>query len=70
MTRAMETSDIILKYFPDLPTDSDDMLREGSPIPPEPPSGSWRPEYKASIETYLFFNFIRFKKALQNYICL
>jgi len=46
MTRAMETSDIILEYFPDIPTETDDMLREGSPIPPEPPSGSWRPEHQ------------------------
>lgn len=49
MTRAKETAEIILKYLPDIPTASDDLLREGSPIPPEPPSGTWRPEKQVSI---------------------
>ncbi|GFY72585.1 hypothetical protein TNIN_350641 [Trichonephila inaurata madagascariensis] len=40
MTRAQETSDIILKHFPDLPVEDCDLLREGFPIPPDPPS-SW-----------------------------
>ncbi|XP_052800306.1 serine/threonine-protein phosphatase PGAM5, mitochondrial-like isoform X2 [Mya arenaria] len=44
MTRAQETADIIHKHLPDLPRENDDMLREGAPIPPEPPSGNWRPE--------------------------
>ncbi|GFU41484.1 hypothetical protein NPIL_690381 [Nephila pilipes] len=41
MTRAKETSDIILKYFPDLPVEDCDLLREGFPIQPEPPSQKW-----------------------------
>ncbi|GFQ70134.1 hypothetical protein TNCT_675851, partial [Trichonephila clavata] len=41
MTRAQETSDIILKHFPDLPVEDCDLLREGFPIPPDPPAQSW-----------------------------
>lgn len=48
MTRAIETSDIILKHLPGLSTETDDMLKEGAPIPPEPPTGSFRPELEAS----------------------
>ncbi|XP_060561094.1 serine/threonine-protein phosphatase PGAM5, mitochondrial-like isoform X2 [Ruditapes philippinarum] len=44
MTRAQETADIIHKQLPDLPREECDLLREGAPIPPEPPSGNWRPE--------------------------
>ncbi|XP_045173415.2 serine/threonine-protein phosphatase PGAM5, mitochondrial-like isoform X2 [Mercenaria mercenaria] len=44
MTRAKETADIIHKQLPDLPREECDLLREGAPIPPEPPSGNWRPE--------------------------
>ncbi|XP_060077026.1 serine/threonine-protein phosphatase PGAM5, mitochondrial-like [Ylistrum balloti] len=44
MTRAKETADIIQKFFPDVPRKETDMLREGAPIPPEPPMGHWRPE--------------------------
>lgn len=28
---------------------SDDSLKEGAPIPPEPPLGSWRPEQKVNF---------------------
>ena len=45
MTRARETADIIHKQMPDLPREESDFLREGAPIPPEPPSGSWKPEH-------------------------
>lgn len=44
MTRARETADIIHKHLPELPREEDSLLREGAPIPPEPPSGNWRPE--------------------------
>ncbi|KAL4223547.1 hypothetical protein ACF0H5_017018 [Mactra antiquata] len=44
MTRARETADIIHKSLPDLPREESDLLREGAPIPPEPPIGHWRPE--------------------------
>ena len=44
MTRAKETASVIQKYLPDVPVKQCDMLREGAPIPPEPPVGQWRPE--------------------------
>ena len=44
MTRAKETADIIHKQLPELPREESDLLREGAPIPPEPPVGHWRPE--------------------------
>ncbi|KAK7073070.1 hypothetical protein SK128_023838 [Halocaridina rubra] len=45
MTRATETANIIMENI-DVPKDviNCDLLREGAPIPPEPPLGSWRPE--------------------------
>ncbi|XP_035230114.1 serine/threonine-protein phosphatase PGAM5, mitochondrial-like [Stegodyphus dumicola] len=46
MTRALETGEIIHRYVPDVPIEDDDLLREGSPIPPEPPIGTYREEYK------------------------
>lgn len=52
MTRAQETADIIHKHLPDLPRESSDLLREGAPIPPEPPVGHWRPERHVSCLTY------------------
>ena len=49
MTRARETADIIHKVLPDIPREETDILREGAPIPPEPPLGSWRPEKNVRI---------------------
>lgn len=50
MTRATETADIIAESLPnDIPREKCDLLREGSPIPPEPPGGIWRPEYSVSF---------------------
>lgn len=46
MTRAVETAKLIHTYMPDLPHITDECLREGAPVPPEPPIGSWRPEPK------------------------
>ncbi|XP_072044683.1 serine/threonine-protein phosphatase PGAM5, mitochondrial-like isoform X2 [Amphiura filiformis] len=46
MSRAIQTADIIAKSLPDVPRDVCDMLREGAPIPPEPPIGHWKPELK------------------------
>lgn len=46
MTRAQETADIILKeidYDPKLMKHCS-FIREGAPIPPQPPVGHWRPE--------------------------
>ncbi|KAK6968418.1 serine/threonine-protein phosphatase PGAM5 mitochondrial-like isoform X1 [Biomphalaria glabrata] len=46
MTRAIETAKLIHKHLPELEYKQDEILREGAPIPPEPPLGSWRPEQK------------------------
>ncbi len=52
MTRAMETADVIMKELGQLsgqetlpvPEDPDPILREGSPVRPEPDVGTWKPE--------------------------
>lgn len=46
LIRAAETADIIAKYLPDLPRETCPMLREGSPVEPDPSSSRWRPEKK------------------------
>jgi serine/threonine-protein phosphatase PGAM5 len=48
MKRAIETSELILKELQplnELEIQESDLLREGAPIPPEPPVGRWRPEH-------------------------
>lgn len=45
MTRATETANIMMQYLGKIDTvETSDLLREGAPIPPEPPAGHWRPE--------------------------
>uniref|UniRef100_A0A182Q424 Serine/threonine-protein phosphatase PGAM5, mitochondrial n=1 Tax=Anopheles farauti TaxID=69004 RepID=A0A182Q424_9DIPT len=44
MTRAQETAEIIGKSLSHLKLVDCPLLEEGSPIPPEPPVGHWRPE--------------------------
>ncbi|XP_025201840.1 serine/threonine-protein phosphatase PGAM5, mitochondrial-like [Melanaphis sacchari] len=45
MTRAMETCSIIQKQLsPDIPLTSSDLLIEGAPVQPDPPSKRWKPE--------------------------
>lgn len=45
MTRATETAKIILNKLENVEeVEQCDLLREGAPIPPEPPIGSWKPE--------------------------
>ncbi|XP_068216845.1 serine/threonine-protein phosphatase PGAM5, mitochondrial-like isoform X1 [Palaemon carinicauda] len=45
MTRATETANIILEKLDEAKViDHCDLLREGAPVPPEPPIGSWKPE--------------------------
>ena len=34
--------------LPDVPTERCDLIREGAPFPPDPPSRSWRPDYSVS----------------------
>ncbi|CAN7985868.1 unnamed protein product [Ixodes hexagonus] len=46
MTRATETARIIHGHFEHLPLEPCELIREGAPIPPEPPSGAWKPEAK------------------------
>ncbi|KAF5307421.1 hypothetical protein FQR65_LT06935 [Abscondita terminalis] len=50
MTRAQETGDIINKTLGGLPVEDCNMIREGAPIPPEPPVGHWRPEAQQFYE--------------------
>ena len=50
MIRAIQTANIILKHLDaDLKVEMDDILKEGSPIPPEPSVGHWTPEFHVSI---------------------
>jgi len=48
MTRALETSKIIEQSLTDVPVESDCLLVEGAPIPPEPPIGQWKSEKHVS----------------------
>ena len=43
MTRAIETSSLICDELKDVKLERTDLLREGSPIQPEPPFRHWRP---------------------------
>lgn len=46
MTRAIETAELISKSLPQVPVlEADSLLREGSPIKPEPLVSSWRPDH-------------------------
>ncbi len=46
MIRAIQTADIIRKHLDtELNVVMDDILKEGAPIPPEPPVGHWQPEF-------------------------
>ncbi|XP_075541005.1 serine/threonine-protein phosphatase PGAM5, mitochondrial-like isoform X1 [Dermacentor variabilis] len=46
MTRAIETAEIIHKHLEALPMESCELIREGAPVPPQPPFGTWKPEAK------------------------
>ena len=49
LIRATETADIIAQHLPNVPRETCDLLREGAPIVPEPPSSSnWRPAKRVS----------------------
>ena len=43
LIRAVQTAQLISKSLPDVPMKSTDLLKEGAPIVPEPPSRHWRP---------------------------
>merc|ERR1719422_334545 len=44
MTRATETANIILKQLPEIEHTSCDLLREGAPCMPDPPTERWTPD--------------------------
>lgn len=46
MTRAIETAMLVHKHLEPLPLQPCELIREGAPIPPEPPYGDWKPEAK------------------------
>ncbi|KAK9872863.1 hypothetical protein WA026_019651 [Henosepilachna vigintioctopunctata] len=46
MSRAQETGSLISKSLPLIPVTNCDFIREGAPIPPEPPIGNWRSEMR------------------------
>jgi len=43
MTRAQETGSIINASLSNVPVQDCHLIREGAPVPPEPPIGRWRP---------------------------
>ncbi|XP_077507555.1 serine/threonine-protein phosphatase Pgam5, mitochondrial-like [Amblyomma americanum] len=47
MTRATETAEIIHKHLEPLPKESCELIREGAPVPPDPPSETWNPDPKS-----------------------
>lgn len=57
MQRALETTDCILESIPQIPHTHDDMLVEGAPYRPEPPSAEWKPS--AKVDYYFVHTYIR-----------
>ena len=49
MPRATETAEIVCQSLPDVPTKTTDILREGAPIRPDPPSKRWKPDEYVSL---------------------
>ncbi|XP_062508941.1 serine/threonine-protein phosphatase PGAM5, mitochondrial-like isoform X2 [Corticium candelabrum] len=45
LTRARETTNIICGFLPDVSVETCEMLAEGAPCHPEPPSHNWKPEH-------------------------
>uniref|UniRef100_A0A8D0DNH1 Serine/threonine-protein phosphatase PGAM5, mitochondrial n=1 Tax=Salvator merianae TaxID=96440 RepID=A0A8D0DNH1_SALMN len=62
MTRATETTDIISRHLPGVKKLSTDLLREGAPIEPNPPSSHWKPE------AVYYEDGARIEAAFRNYI--
>jgi len=53
MIRAIQTADLIKGQLNLEKIESvhmDDILKEGAPIPPEPPVGHWKPEYYVKVD--------------------
>lgn len=54
MPRAIETAKLVSESLPGVPMKSCDLMREGAPIRPDPPtSTTWRPEEYVSTHLYL-----------------
>ena len=49
--RALETSSIIRSHLNKIPTSTTDLLREGSPVLPDPPYEEWGPEFVTFTES-------------------
>lgn len=49
MPRATETAQLVAESLPNVPTKSCDLLREGAPHYPDPPSKHWKPQHYVSI---------------------
>ncbi|XP_044296928.1 serine/threonine-protein phosphatase PGAM5, mitochondrial isoform X2 [Varanus komodoensis] len=62
MTRATETTNIISKHLPGVKKQSTDLLCEGAPIEPNPPSAHWKPE------AVYYEDGARIEAAFRNYI--
>ncbi|XP_063171480.1 serine/threonine-protein phosphatase PGAM5, mitochondrial isoform X3 [Candoia aspera] len=62
MARATETTNIISKHLPGVAKLSTDLLREGAPIEPNPPSCHWKPEAQ------YYEDGARIEAAFRNYI--
>ncbi len=54
MPRAKETAQLIAECLPQVPREQSDLLSEGAPIQPEPPSKHWRPEEYVSLSVSLY----------------
>lgn len=56
MTRAIETCSLIQKHLPtNIPLTSSDLLREGAPVPPDPPVKHWKPELYVSFYLVIIY---------------
>lgn len=64
MTRAIESTDEIIKHLPGVPAVPCDFVREGAPFPPEPEVPGWPPEGKKAFEV----DGRRIESAFQHYI--
>ncbi|XP_061459189.1 serine/threonine-protein phosphatase PGAM5, mitochondrial isoform X2 [Rhineura floridana] len=62
MPRATETTNIISKHLPGVKKSSTDLLREGSPVEPNPPGSHWKPE------VVYYEDGARIEAAFRNYI--
>ncbi|KAK8784991.1 hypothetical protein V5799_008650 [Amblyomma americanum] len=69
MTRATETAEIIHKHLEPLPKESCELIREGAPVPPDPPSETWNPDPK-SVGTSSQFFLVGWKHRVGGMECL